>query len=175
MARPATTAPLARPLPRRTALALALAALGLGACSPDPPSLTAQLVQVTEVSPAGLGLRVQLSAYNPNNITLSVRSVSARVTLAGRVDLGSAELPSGVSLASKAHTPVVFDLKLPWRNAIEVAAVAATQPSSPYLINGTVKVGGESLNVELPFQLQGVLTREQLMQAGLRGLPGFGP
>ncbi|HEU4404282.1 MAG TPA: LEA type 2 family protein [Polyangiaceae bacterium] len=177
MARPATTASPLRPcrLPRRAALALALGALGAAACSPDPPRLTPQLVQVTDVSPTGLGLRVQLDAYNPNGVTLSVRSLSARVTLAGRVDLGSAELPGGASLAPKAHTPIVTDLKLPWRNAAEVAAVAATQASAPYRIDGTVKVGGESLNVELPFQLQGVLTRDQLLRAGLRGLTGFGP
>jgi LEA14-like dessication related protein len=180
MASPAMTAPLPRPLPRRAALALALVALvalGASACSPDPPRLTPQIVQVTAVSPAGLNLRVQLDAYNPNSVTLSVRSVSAHVTLAGRIDLGTADLPNGTSLASKAHTPVVFDLNLPWRNAAEVAALAVSQTSAPYLIDGKAKIGGESLNVELPFQLQGTLTREQLLGAGLRGLPslpGFG-
>jgi LEA14-like dessication related protein len=169
MASPTPTAPR---LPRAAALAFALCAAAGAACTPDPPTLTPQLAQVTDASPAGLGLRIQLDAYNPNSITLAVRSVSARVTLAERIDLGAAELPSGVSLASKAHTPVVVDLRLPWRNAAELAMLAATQPSTPYRIDGTAKVGGERLNVDLPFQLRGTLTREQLLGAGLRGIMG---
>ncbi|HEU4537136.1 MAG TPA: LEA type 2 family protein [Polyangiaceae bacterium] len=178
MSRSATTAPSrgARPL-RAGSLALALgavSALGSAACStPEPPQLTPQIVQVTDVSPAGLGLRLQLNAYNPNGITLSVRSLTARLTLADRIDLGTTELPGGTSLAPKANTPVVADLRVPWRNAAEVAALAATQASAPYRIEGKARFGGEKLNVELPFQLQGTLAREQLMQAGLRGLPGL--
>ncbi len=174
MARPATTAPQPpRPLSWAALAALALGASALGACTPDPPVLTPQLVQVTAVSPTELGLRMQLDAYNPNGVALSVRSVSAHLTLADRIDLGTTELPSGVSLAPKAHTPVVFDLRVPWQNAAQVAALAATQATATYRIDGKARVGGEKLNVELPFQLSGVLTREQLVGAGLRGLPGF--
>ena len=170
---PATPAPAprARRSPRAGAFALALAALPLGACSaPEPPRLTPQVVQVTSVSPTALGLRLQLDAYHPNSVGLSVRSLTARVTLAERVDLGTAEVPSGVALSPKAHSPVVADLQLPWRNATEVAALATSQPTVPYRIDGTMRVGGEKLNFELPFQLQGVLTREQVLQASLRGL-----
>jgi LEA14-like dessication related protein len=175
MTRTDTTAPSrgAR-LSRAASLALALGALSSAGCvSPDPPQLTPQSIQVTDVTPAGLGLRLQLNAYNPNSITLSVRSLSAHLTLADRIDLGTTELPGGTSLAPKANTPVVADLRVPWRNAAEVAALAATQQSATYRIDGKARFGGEKLNVELPFQLQGTLPREQLLQAGLRGLPGL--
>jgi hypothetical protein len=40
----------------------------------------------------------------------------------------------------------------------------------PYRVTGTARVGGESLNVELPFTVNGVLTQEQVIAAGLRGI-----
>jgi LEA14-like dessication related protein len=158
--------------PGATGRALALAlALPLGACAaPEPPRLKPEAVQITSVSPTTLGLRLQLDAFNPNGIGLTVRSLSAHVTLDDRVDLGDAEVPSGLSLAPKAHSPVVADLQLPWRNAPEVAKLAAGRPSVPYRVDGKVRVGGERLNVELPFRLDGVLTREQVLQAGVKGL-----
>jgi LEA14-like dessication related protein len=172
MTRPVALAPA--PRARRSPAALVLTTLTLAACSaPEPPRLTPQVVQVTGVTPAALGLRLQLDAYNPNGVGLSVRSIRARVTVADRVDLGTADVPSGVSLSPKAHSPVVADVQLPWRNAAEVTALAAAQPTLPYRIDGAAQIGGERLNVELPFQLSGVLTREQLVQASLRGLPNL--
>jgi LEA14-like dessication related protein len=169
MPRP-TPSTAARRLPGLFASALALA-LPLAGCSkPEPPRLTPQSVEVTSVSPTTVGLRLKLDAYNPNSFGLSVRSLSARVTLDEHIDLGTAEVPTGVSLAAKAHSPVVADLQLPWRNAADVAKIATNRPSVPYRVDGTARVGGERLNVDLPFQLNGVLTREQALLAGLRGI-----
>jgi hypothetical protein len=39
----------------------------------------------------------------------------------------------------------------------------------PYEFRGDVTLGGQSLNVTLPFSIAGQLTRAELIQAGLRG------
>ena len=44
------------------------------------------------------------------------------------------------------------------------------QERTSYELRGEVTLGGESLNVTLPFSLKGELTRAELLQAGLRGL-----
>ena len=159
---------LARPL----AAVLTGLALLSGCAPPDPPQLTPQAVQVTELTPSTLKLRVQLDAYNPNSVTLAVRSMSAHVTLADRIDLGTAEIPTGASLPGKAHTPVVAEVQVPWQNTPEVARLALLD-SVTYRIDGRARIGGEKLNVELPFTQQGTLTRQQLLASGLRGLAGM--
>jgi len=40
----------------------------------------------------------------------------------------------------------------------------------PYQFKGDVTLGGDTLQLTLPFEMKGTLTREQLLQAGLRGL-----
>ena len=41
----------------------------------------------------------------------------------------------------------------------------------PYDVDGTVELGGDSLSVDLPFQLSGTITHEQMVQAALGSLP----
>lgn len=40
----------------------------------------------------------------------------------------------------------------------------------PYEFKGSVTLGGDALQLTLPFTMGGTLMREQLLQAGLRGL-----
>jgi hypothetical protein len=40
----------------------------------------------------------------------------------------------------------------------------------PYVFEGTASVGSAKLNIDVPFQLRGQLTRDELLQAGMRGL-----
>jgi len=44
----------------------------------------------------------------------------------------------------------------------------------PYAFRGVAAIGGESLSIDVPFTIKGELTREQVLQAGLRGLGGIG-
>jgi hypothetical protein len=43
----------------------------------------------------------------------------------------------------------------------------------PYVVEGTVNVGGESINVNLPFSISGTITREQAVNAALKSLPAI--
>ena len=66
-----------------------------------------------------------------------------------------------------------------WKGLGGLASLAQAKKPVPYTVEGTATVGGESLNVDVPFKLEGKITPEQVQQAlvkslkGIPGLPGF--
>ena len=56
-----------------------------------------------------------------------------------------------------------------------LASLAATRRAVPYVVEGKANVGGERLNVDVPFRVQGVITDELVAQAAMRSLPGLLP
>jgi hypothetical protein len=54
-----------------------------------------------------------------------------------------------------------------------VVGLALSNRDLSYDVDGTVNVGGDSLNVNLPFHLTGALTHEQLLKATMNSLPRF--
>lgn len=153
----------------------ALSALGAlsatGACSkPKAPQLTPKEATVTSVDVSGFDMRVKMDAFNPNAFPLSVRAVAAHVVVSGNQDLGTVTASSPISLAPNAHTLVDVPMKVKWKSVGGFARIAASQRAVPYVIDGTATVGGESLNVDVPFKLEGVITAAQLQQAGMKSL-----
>ncbi len=130
-------------------------------------------MQVTALGPAGASLLVRVEATNPNRVTLSARSVTAKVKLDGKWDLGTVTIPTPVVLPPNAPTMVDVPMTLPWSDLRAVGALAATPAPVPYVLEGTFAIGGEKLNVDLPFTMSGTLTREQVIGAALKSLPGL--
>jgi LEA14-like dessication related protein len=159
--------------------------VGVVACSkPQPPQLTPKSAQITAVDLTGFDLRVKMDAFNPNGIELSVRSVVAHVVVDGTQDLGTVTSSQPFVLPANAHTLVDVPLNVKWKGIGSVAAIAQSKRPVPYTVDGTATIGGEHLNVDIPFKLQGTMTAEQLQQAtmkslqgipGLQGLPGLVP
>lgn len=159
---------------------IALAAFPSFGCSkPEPPQITVKDAKVTNVDLAGLTVSVNAEAYNPNKIGLTIQSVTGSAKLDGKYDLGAVTVSTPMSLPAGARTPITVPLAMKWQNAMTVTAIAASAESIPYTVAGSVAVGGERLSIELPFEVQGTLTRAQIMQAAIRsiptGLPGFPP
>ena len=156
-----------------------------GACSkPLPPQLTPKEAKVTSVDPTGFDMRVKMEAFNPNGFELSVRSVVAHVVVDGTHDLGTVTAAQPMSLPANARTLIDVPLNMKWKGAVNLATLAASRRPIPYVVDGTATVGGESLNIDVPFKLQGTMTPEQLQAAGLKslqnipglqGLPNFAP
>ncbi|MGK3996297.1 LEA type 2 family protein [Sorangium sp. So ce1024] len=156
-------------------LLLAAAAVTLVACSrPEPPTLKPEVAAVTAVTAQGIDLRVRIQAYNPNGIDLSMRSVKANVVLDGKYDVGTVTVPVPLKLTAKAWTPIQVPLSVKWQDLTGLAAMAAQGRGVPYQVNGTVAIGGETLNVDLPFQLAGTITHDQLLTAIGNSLPSLG-
>jgi LEA14-like dessication related protein len=147
----------------------------LGCSKPKPPTLTPDSTSITSVTPKGIGVRVTLAAYNPNDFALTTQKVSAKIVLGNKVTLGPIEKPHGVSLPANSTTKVTFDLDATWAQAAQIAQLATGGPTVPYVVDGTVTIGGKTLNVDLPFKLKGEVSQAQLIAAGLNGLkiPGL--
>lgn len=166
-------------------LAAASLVVALGACSkPKAPQLTPTEAVITAVDVSGFDMRVKMDAFNPNGFALSVRAVTARVIVDGTQDLGTVTSSQSIDLAANAHTVIDVPMSVKWKGLGGFATIAAAKRPVPYVVDGTATVGGERLNVDVPFKLQGVITAEQLQQAGmkslqnipgLQGLPGLVP
>jgi LEA14-like dessication related protein len=149
-----------------------LVALLVVSCSrPSPPTLTPQRAEVTAIGTAGISLLVQMAANNPNRIGLSVRQVTAEVTLDGRYQLGAVTVPQAIDLPAKKSTAIDVPLSVAWTDLHRIIALAAAGRSIPYAVDGTVSIGGDVIHVELPYHLAGEITREQLGAALRNSLP----
>jgi hypothetical protein len=56
-----------------------------------------------------------------------------------------------------------------WTNLGALTPYALAGKALPYRISGTARLGGESLNLDVPFSISGQLTPQQVLAAGLRG------
>jgi hypothetical protein len=163
-------------LPRRQLLAIGLLgvlAIGSGACKkPLPPKVTPKEARVTAISSRGLDVLLKVEATNPNAMTLSARSVTGKAKLDGRYDLGTVTIEKPVVLPPN-NVPTMIDvpMTLPWSDLTTLGIVASATRPLPYTIEGTVAIGGERFNVDVPFRIDGTITREQIAGAALKSLP----
>jgi LEA14-like dessication related protein len=149
--------------------ALVIAAFVGGCAKPQPPSVVPHVVRVAGVSVGGLELDVELQVHNPNSFPLAAEAV--RGTLFGARDqkLGQGSSQSRTTIPAGATSLVESRVRIGWESLTALAPLLASE-RIPYVFRGDVTVGGETLNVTLPFTLQGELTRAQLLEAGWRGL-----
>ncbi len=138
-------------------------------CSPRPPTLTPRSAEVTSATAQGLGLRVHLTANNPNWYGLTVQSVHIRVTLASQ-DLGMVDIPNATELPAGRDVPVDADLTVPWVNLPGLILTTVLNPAVPYRLDGTVRVGGSRIHMDVPFLVQSTLPRQVLIDAAGAGV-----
>jgi hypothetical protein len=147
--------------------------LALACGRPKPPTITPEKGEVTSVGPEGIQLRLSLTVDNPNRIDLSARSVNGRLLLDGKYDLGTVTVSEPFRLPSGQRTPLTVPMTVGWKDLGVVLALAASNRNLPYDVDGSVNVGGDSINVNLPFHLSGIVTHEQLLKATLNSMPRF--
>jgi len=157
---------LCSPLLAVTVVAAALA----GACAkPQPPSVVPHVVRVSGVSPSGLDLDVQLQVHNPNSFPLAAEAVNGTLYGARDQKLGQGSSSPRESIPAGSTRLVASQVHIGWENLTALAPLLGAE-RIPYEFRGDVTIGGESVNVTLPFSLSGELTRTQLLEAGWRGL-----
>lgn len=156
--------PLAVPL-------FVVAGLALGGCAkPAPPTVKPVSMRATSVSPERLQLAVELDVHNPNSFPLAVQSVTGLLSLDNGATLGAASAEPRTALPAQANTAVTLNLDVPWQNLTALAPFALSGTDVPYRFNGTARLGGDRLNTDVAFTLDGKLTRGQVIELGLRGL-----
>lgn len=156
----------ARPL-----VAAALFASFVACQKPEAPTITPKEASVTAVGPQGLQLLVRVEALNPNRTALSAQSVTAKAVLAGKWNMGTVTISKPVVLPPKTPTVIDLPMTMPWADLQTLGVLAMSQGPVPYVLTGTFAVGGEKLNIDIPFSIQGTITREQIASAALKGLP----
>ncbi|HMJ13128.1 MAG TPA: LEA type 2 family protein [Polyangiaceae bacterium] len=153
-------------------LLLLLLACGLvAACAkPEAPRVTARAARVTATGPKGIDLTLELDVHNPNAFPLLVQSVEGTLEVAEGAELGRGVAQPKTSIPAKGSSAITSQLSIPWSNLAALAPFALSPEPVPYTFRGRAAVGGERLNVDVPFSLSGQLSREQLLSIGLGGL-----
>jgi LEA14-like dessication related protein len=133
--------------------------------------MTLRKVTVTALSPAAIDVKLDLDATNPNSFALAVRSVSAKVRLAGQYDVGTSSVTQPFDLPAKATVSLSVPMSVPWSNVTPLVGLAAGGKDVAYDVEGTVSIGGSSVDVTLPFKASGTVTHDQIVQATVRSIP----
>jgi len=121
----------------------------------------------------GIDIVVKVEATNPNSVTLSAQSFTGKAKLDGKYDLATVSVTKPIVLPPKTPTMLEVPMTMPWSDATALAALASAQKPVPYVIDGMVTVGGESLNVSIPYSLSGTIAREQIIAAAMKSIPGL--
>jgi LEA14-like dessication related protein len=148
----------------------------LVACwKPKPIEVTPQSVQLASISPDGVGLTVVLNVKNPNGFGITASEVNAIVELQDGSELGRGSATPAFTIPAEGSVAVPTTLSTRWTNVALLAPYALSAKPLPYRLRGTARIGGESLNVEVPFTISGQLTPEQVIAAGMRGATSLFP
>ena len=152
----------------------------VSACQkPQPPQLVPREVTLTALTPTAASFVVKLAATNPNSFALSANSFRAHLVFdGGKIDAGTVDVTQPFSLAPGAVTELAVPVSLDYAGLTALGVLAAQKPSVPFAIDGTVNVGGENLNVNLPYAVSGAVTQAQIASAAMKGLsalPGLPP
>jgi len=159
-----------------TCSVITVALLAAVACSkPKPVQLTPQSVQLASVGPDGVGVSLLLNAHNPNGFPIIAQSVSATLELQDGSELGRGSSATAFTIPAEGDTALPANLSMRWTNLNALTPYALTGKPLPYRVSGTARLGGESLNVDVPFSIAGQLTPEQVLAAGLRGAAALIP
>jgi LEA14-like dessication related protein len=154
-------------------LGLLLAVTASACAKPAPPTIVPKKAQVVSVGPGGLNVLVTVEATNPNSVTLSAQSFTGKAKVDGKYELATVTVAKPVSLPPKTPTDIDVPLTMPWADVTTLLTLAQANRPIPYTIDGTVTVGGESINFNIPYSLSGTITRDELIGSALKGIPAI--
>ena len=155
---------------QRRAFVLVVAAALAGCSKPEPPKVTPISARVAAIDAKGIGLSLELDVQNPNSFPLVTQSVQGTLEIGSGVEVGKAVAEPKTSIPAKGSSRVTSRLYVGFENVAAFAPFALSPKPVPYSFRGVARMGGEKLNVDVPFTVKGELSREQVVQIGLRGL-----
>lgn len=113
-------------------------------------------------------------ARNENRVDLTVRSIDVQVTLAGR-DLGRSAINNPVRLPSGRDVPIDGDVRVPIADLPGILLATMMNENVPYRLDGRARVGGESIQLDVPFRMESTMPRRVLLGAAPNSIPGLPP
>jgi hypothetical protein len=87
--------------------------------------------------------------------------------------VGTVSIPHEVKLPAKQKTTMSVPLSIAWSDLGNVASLVLSNRDVPYTVDGTVTLGGDLLDVKVPFRITGTVTHEQLARAAQKSLPNI--
>ena len=148
------------------------ATVALAACSkPEPPTVTPISGRVTKIDSSGITVEAKLEAHNPNDFEIKVKSFTATIVLDDKHNIGTVTAPHAITLPANKKKQFEIPISLNWANAASLAPLAMSNRDVPYEASGKVKVSAQSIELELPFTVKGVVTHQQLVQAVGSAIP----
>jgi len=153
----------------RRVLAASLLFFAAACAKPQPPAVTPEVARVVRVTSEGVELDVTLGVKNPNAFALDAHEVEGTLIVEGGQKLGTGKSNPNRSIPAHGTGTVQSQVHIAWDD-VPALQKFLLQERVPYQFKGSVTLGGDTLHVTLPFEMQGTLTREQLLQAGLRGI-----
>jgi LEA14-like dessication related protein len=159
---------------RRASCLSIIAILLLPACSkPKPPELKPRSAQVAAIKPDSVELALVLDAHNPNSFPIVANRVTATFELQDGTELGRGESSEAFTIPAQGDAALAAKLDIRWNSLSVLAPYALAAKPLPYRLRGSARLGGEHLNMDVPFSIDGQLTPDQVIQAGLRGANSF--
>lgn len=143
------------------------------AINPTPPWITPHAVAVTGASAQGLSLRVDLSVRHGNRVSVTVRSVDVRVSLAGR-DLGMSHFAQPVRLPPDEDVPMSVQVTAAWGDLPGIVVATALNEQVPYHLDGTAHVKAGYFTLDVPFSVDSTMPRSVLTSALSNSFPSIG-
>ena len=140
---------------------------------PVPPPLEPRQASITQVTMPGLKLSLRMQITNPNAVSFGVQSIRAKVRLDNRFDLGPVVVPHAVTLPAGQPVSIDIPLSLDWGDLAALGLLAQANRDVDYEVDGTVALGPEKVNFDLPVRWHGLVRREDLVAAAVRSLPGL--
>lgn len=153
----------------RFALAIVTVALAAACSKPKPPTLSPRSIQVRGIKPQSVELALVLAAHNPNSFPIVVNTVSGSFELQDGTALGTAQSAASFTIPSQGDQDLAATLDVRFSSLAALTPYALAAKPVPYRLRGSARIGGDNLNVEVPFTIDGQLTPEQVVAAGLRG------
>ena len=117
---------------------------------------------------------ITLDAFNPNAKDLAARSVTASITVGGDLPFGKTTVANAVALPAGKTTRLDIPVSAPWTGVANMTTLLARPTAAlPYTVEGTVNLGGDVLNIDVPFHMDGTMTKDELIAATLHSMPAI--
>lgn len=147
---------------------LSLLALMAG-CAPKTPTLVPQVARVLWVGPSGLRLAIEVDVHNPNSFPIVANAIEGVVELGSGATLGRGlAYPQG-TIPAEGASRITTQVDIQWQNLAAFAPFMMSAGPVPYVFKGQALIGGDDINIAIPFQVNGQLTRAEIIAAGIRG------
>jgi LEA14-like dessication related protein len=114
-------------------------------------------------------LAIEVDVHNPNSFPLIADAIEGVIEVGPGSTLGYGQAFPHGTIPADGASRVVTQVDVQWTNIGALTPFLMSPAPIPYIFKGKARVGGDGVNLSVPFEVNGQLTRAELIGAGLRG------